>query len=529
MMRFLNPLLIVAFLCEDSNAKLSTPQKPSQKVDNIRDAFHASQISNRIHDEFMWANSSNTTFHNITTTNSMNPYASRYPQESMLHSMDHVHEQFQASAMNTLENLLNEKKKKTPEENPETRGRTLNNHGSEEYQPLRIKIITNNLEDLLENSQFKKMLPKEIDLPSTVEFLTKSVLPDVQSFLSQLLSVVPYQEPAIDISDNVCFDQVQDIPNDIIKNGVPDADLVLFAVGDICGARSIAAAAPCELSRWDLRPSVGVIMFCLDNDIMEPNDENLETVKQIAIHEITHVLGMNSDIFPFFIDRETKEPFLDNARARWVNCADNIPRRVLAPAQEVVQEDFSTNGARHFEIVTPTVKQVVRNQFGCQTINGARLENQPTSRTDCYGSHWDERLFFTESLSAIYSPEAKSNTFSPLTLALLEDSGWYTGNYSLTTKSTFGHGAGCDFVTENCIVDGELPPSSKGFFCNSVSSIRDDRLEVMCTPSHQGIGYCDLFDYNDEKLSTNMMPSDEFRYFEDVSHSILSSRILRFS
>ena len=42
------------------------------------------------------------------------------------------------------------------------------------------------------------------------------------------------------------------------------------------------------------------------------------------------------------------------------------------------------------EMVTETVRNVVRNQFGCQEWSGGgRLENQPTGDTDCFGSHWD--------------------------------------------------------------------------------------------------------------------------------------------
>ena len=52
--------------------------------------------------------------------------------------------------------------------------------------------------------------------------------------------------------------------------------------------------------------------------------------------------------------------------------------------------ESSVDNSRHFEIVTPTVATVTRNQFNCQELKGARLENQPTNPLDCFGSHWDE-------------------------------------------------------------------------------------------------------------------------------------------
>jgi hypothetical protein len=86
--------------------------------------------------------------------------------------------------------------------------------------------------------------------------------------------------------------------------------------------------------------------------------------------------------------------------------------------KEVVDKDTTTN---HFEVITPTVQRIIRNHFNCANATGAKLENQPTSQ-DCFGSHFDERLYYTEIMSAVFSQTV--NVLSPLTLALLEDSGW---------------------------------------------------------------------------------------------------------
>jgi hypothetical protein len=40
--------------------------------------------------------------------------------------------------------------------------------------------------------------------------------------------------------------------------------------------------------------------------------------------------------------------------------------------------------------------------------------------------------------------------FSGLTLALLEDSGWYHVNYSAADPLAWGLGQGCDFVNKSC-------------------------------------------------------------------------------
>ena len=50
-----------------------------------------------------------------------------------------------------------------------------------------------------------------------------------------------------------------------------------------------------------------------------------------------------------------------------------------------------------------------------------------------YISHWDERYFYNEVVSAYLGEHAVD--FSPLTLVLLEDSGWYEANYSMAEVS----------------------------------------------------------------------------------------------
>ena len=53
-----------------------------------------------------------------------------------------------------------------------------------------------------------------------------------------------------------------------------------------------------------------------------------------------------------------------------------------------------------FHLVTPAVRQAARNHFGCPTLRGAELENQPTTG-GVLGSHWEMRLFLGEFMSPI--------------------------------------------------------------------------------------------------------------------------------
>ncbi len=71
-------------------------------------------------------------------------------------------------------------------------------------------------------------------------------------------------------------------------------------------------------------------------------------------------------------------------------------------------------------IITPRVVEATRNHYGCKTIEVLELEDDKGSATA--GSHWEERIMAGEIMFGMDSTEA---TLSEMTLALLEDSGWY--------------------------------------------------------------------------------------------------------
>ena len=118
-------------------------------------------------------------------------------------------------------------------------------------------------------------------------------------------------------------------------------------------------------------------------------------------------------------------------------------------------------------------------------------------------------------MSSGLTDEASMEYITPLTLALLEDSGWYIANYSLSSISPFGHGAGCEFAQKPCIVNGNVPDYSRGTFCNSTSSDND----IACDPTHHFIAICDLMDYS---RSNNDGPGFGMQYFPNKVIAIFS-------
>ena len=73
-------------------------------------------------------------------------------------------------------------------------------------------------------------------------------------------------------------------------------------------------------------------------------------------------------------------------------------------------------------------------------------------------SHWETRIMRDDVMSYGYNPDA---AVSAITLAAMEDLGFYLGNYSSVDCLSWGYKQGCRFVTSRCgAVDPQLPPTA---------------------------------------------------------------------
>ena len=95
--------------------------------------------------------------------------------------------------------------------------------------------------------------------------------------------------------------------------------------------------------------------------------------------------------------------------------------------------------------VTPRVVTEARRHFACDTLEGAELENQGGEGTAL--THWEKRIFENEAMTGVHT---QNPVYSNMTLALLEDSGWYRPDYSVAGVVQFGAGLGCEFATKSC-------------------------------------------------------------------------------
>jgi len=341
---------------------------------------------------------------------------------------------------------------------------------------MRIVFETKALDDMRDSSNAAK-----IDWYKTV------ILPKTSEFWSSALSVVPVQGNLRITSGSLdgyayCGDPAfTQVPNEHKSDGVANADLILYVSGSadlrFCPDRTLAVAVPCNFDQFD-RPTAGAINVCLDNIQLNSDGTATPDIVQdyvdVTIHEVGHVLGHSSNSYRFFWDPETGEPRTARPFSeRTVTCVGGEEKSLVLPDSSTMEFGVDSSDRRYAAIVTPKVRAIARNQFDCQTLLGAPLENQPTRAESCTGDHWDERLFYPEALSGVISPT--TNILSSLTLALFEDSGWYLANYTSSQMSPWGLGVGCDFVEKPCLLNntqGEtfVPEYSEGFFCKTACS-----------------------------------------------------------
>jgi len=238
-----------------------------------------------------------------------------------------------------------------------------------------------------------------------------------------------------------------------------------------------------------MRPIVGNLVLCLD-EIEVKNGSVLqnEVLRLVGYltHEVGKVLGLTSSMFQHYRNSDNGRPW--GTAYQNATCVDGSKSMLHVP--NILRKGYTEKDERVFyEISTPTVLQVVRNHFDCQRLTGARLDNYPASRS-CFGSHLDERFYFGDDFTPLSDRSKQAFVFSPLSLALLEDSSWYKANFTKATTSSYGHGAGCGFLKGDCVVDGKVPDYSKGFFCSDLPSLSDEASG--CDYSHAFKAACDV-------------------------------------
>ena len=154
----------------------------------------------------------------------------------------------------------------------------------------------------------------------------------------------------------------------------------------------IAFSNDCAMDQYD-RPTAGTLLLCstnfeeieIDSTKGRAQQQKLDEVLQ---HELAHILGMSGATMPYWRDASnggkpyTSRPLVETD----VVCINGETESIAMPSESTVVEGMTETGARYFEVVTPIVRNIVSNQFDCEGVTGARLDNNEFF--NCIGSHW---------------------------------------------------------------------------------------------------------------------------------------------
>uniref|UniRef100_A0A3P8ZXL0 Leishmanolysin-like peptidase n=1 Tax=Esox lucius TaxID=8010 RepID=A0A3P8ZXL0_ESOLU len=311
--------------------------------------------------------------------------------------------------------------------------------------------------------------------------------------------------------------------------GVEGADFVLYVSGVTtgrCGQENIVAfAAYCQLEAELDRPIAGYANLC-PNMISTQSQEfegMLSTVKHEIIHRVMiHFLnqhcmelnmfqtdGFSAGLFAFYHD--------DNGKPLTPRFASGLPAfneslGLYQWSDAVIQRVtrlWDTHGGvmvRHevHLVVTPRVVEEARRHFGCPILEGMELENQGGIGTEL--NHWEKRLLENEAMTGSHT---HNRVFSRITLAIMEDTGWYRANYSMAERLDWGKGLGCDFVMKSCKFWIEKQRQSRKVLTPYCDTVRTTPLQLTCRQDQLAVAVCNLQKYPQD------LPLD-YQYFDHI-------------
>ena len=252
----------------------------------------------------------------------------------------------------------------------------------------------------------------------------------------------------------------------LLNNGLGDADVYLVPYTSSLEEEVDAAGYPILLDQESNRPILGGILLGTHFDFSKKNTNRFFTM--LLLHEISHVLAFNYDLFPLF--EGITEP------------------TTILPV----------NGLSRVLLKTPKVLEKAKGHFGCPSLKGVELEDQGGNGSA--GSHWEARIMLGDYMISTDYPEL---VVSDITLAVFEDSGWYEVNYFTGGLFKTGKGEGCNFLQKTCVDTDDIERKSRFpmDFCNT-------EYEV-CSPGMLDRGECYIGQY-----SSSIMY--EYQYFGDT-------------
>ncbi|KAF8281249.1 putative surface protease GP63 [Trypanosoma cruzi] len=428
-----------------------------------------------------------------------------------------------------------------------------------DWAPLRIKVFTDDLEGLggfctragehVNMFLGNEMVCQEEDIltEEKVDILENVILSEAAKMHGERLLVRPLDGPLVVPrfrEGSVCGKFP--VPEEDHTDGVPDADMVLYATAVPTFKPTFAWAMPCATLGPRGRPVVGVINY---------NPRHIENTSQhirVAVHEMAHALGfIVTDMEgQALVKREVgvrgrssvhvvnSRNTLEQARRHYgCESAPGMELEFVPPMRNPAAPGGRGRGAgrpgerrergegRSFpdlsggrgagrlpaEPVRRRERERILRLRAAQHISAstqATAEGTLSTGTTLtvvekqwrpplwlgLMSHWGRRNAKDELMASF----VVSGYYTAITMALFTDLGYYKANFEMAEPMSWGSGAGCALLTDKCVKDGAtLYPD---MFCTDSSD-----ATLRCTSDRQSLGTCAI--YQDD----NIPP--EFQYF----------------
>ncbi|PBJ71721.1 surface protease GP63 [Trypanosoma cruzi cruzi] len=428
-----------------------------------------------------------------------------------------------------------------------------------DWAPLRIKVFTDDLEGLggfctragehVNMFLGNEMVCQEEDIltQEKVDILENVILSEAAKMHGERLLVRPLDGPLVVPrfrEGSVCGKFP--VPEEDHTDGVPDADMVLYATAVPTFKPTFAWAMPCATFGPRGRPVVGVINY---------NPRHIENTSQhirVAVHEMAHALGfIVTDMEgQALVKREVgvrgkssvhvvnSRNTLEQARRHYgCESAPGMELEFVPPMRNPAAPGGRGRGAgrpgerrergegRSFpdlsggrgagrlpaEPVRRRERERILRLRAAQHISAstqATAEGTLSTGTTLtvvekqwrpplwlgLMSHWGRRNAKDELMASF----VVSGYYTAITMALFTDLGYYKANFEMAEPMSWGSGAGCALLTDKCVKNGAtLYPD---MFCTDSSD-----ATLRCTSDRQSLGTCAI--YQDD----NIPP--EFQYF----------------
>ena len=318
---------------------------------------------------------------------------------------------------------------------------------SSTYTPIKIKVDLTYIKSqkLMDEAKLK-------NLENLFSYVTET--------FSSIISI-EHKIIKDDVSDYIKKECEVPILGEGIENWYQTYDIIIFPqISDSLNNSILAAATPCLLDNINYRPYAGVVL--INKNLTSIKYDYDYYMKNLLFHELTHVLGFHPYYFEYLKMKSTE----------------------------------TIDGKQYTCINTPKVLEKAKIHFGCDTIKGIPLENQGGAGTE--GSHWETRYMLGDYMIGADYTEI---VISDISLALLEDTGFYKINYYTGGLFRYGKNQGCSFFQKKCVYNKGENTLFPNEFC-----VNDG--EAFCSSSHIAKGDCFTTRYR-EPLE------DLYRYYQD--------------